>query len=135
MDKLSFDKTIKKFDLIISDLKYVDKKNDEMFRRVCIEIIQNSHSKMSAQNDFDTVAKFVVSRAIHAYKKPLGEHKNVLHAKSFKKIRAQTDILNYSNLGRICQFIKKSEITLVVKLLKIHYNFGLKATLSFVDSS
>ena len=133
MDKLSFDETMKKLDLIVSDMKCADAKNDAMFRRVCREIFQNSYSKLTAQNNLNTVAKMAISGAISAYKKSRGKYKKGSYAKSFKKICGQTDALNYSDLEKINQFMKKSEFTLVVKLLKIQYNFGLKEVISSVD--
>lgn len=133
MNRISFDETLKQLELTVSDMKYIDVQNNALFRRACSDIFQNSYTKLVSKNDWDAIPKLAVSGVISAYKKSRGKYKNGSYAKSFKKIYNQTHTVNYSDLEKIYQFVKESELESVVKLLKIQYHHGFKKSISAIS--
>jgi hypothetical protein len=133
MNRFSFDETINKLDLIVSEMKCADAKNDAMFRRICREIFQNSYSKLTEQNNLNTISRMAIVGAVSAYKKYKGQYNEGSFAKSFRKLNSQSIAITYSNLDKVNPFLKISEFALVVKLLKIQYNFGLNKAISSIN--
>ncbi len=133
MGKLSFDETIKRFDLIVSDMNEADVKNDIMFRIICREIFQKSYSKLDLQNNLNVVTKMAVVGIISAYKKAKGQYNEGSLVKSFRKLNSQSVAITYFDLDKVNQFLKISEFALVVKLLKIQYNFGLNKAIFSIN--
>jgi len=131
MHNLSFDGTLKEFDLIISNMSDADKKNDIMFRRICKEVFQKSYSNIKFQNNLDIGIRVGIGSII---KKSQGRYKKGSFAKSFRKLDHQINTPTFSDLKNINHFLEKSEFVLVVKLLKIQYNYGLKEAISFINS-
>jgi len=134
MHKLSFEKAMKEFDLIVSDMNDANKNNNIMFRNTCKEIFQKSYSKLEFQNTLDAGAKLLRVGIGSAIKKAQGRYKKGSFAKSFRKINHQTDVLTYSDLKKINHFLEVSEFTFVAKLLKIQYNYGFRRAISSVIS-
>lgn len=132
MCELSFDKTVNGFDLIVSVMNDANKKNDIMFRRICKEVFQKSFSKIEFQNNLDAGAKMVGVGIASAIQMARGRYKKGSFTKSFRKLNHQTNVVTYSNLNKINQFLKTSEFVSVVKLLKIQYNYGLHKTISII---
>ena len=132
MHELSFDKTVHGFDLIVSVMNDANKKNDTMFRRICKEVFQKSYSKLEFQNNLDVGAKMMGVGIASVIKKAQGRYKKGSFAKSFRKLNHQTNVVTYSNLHKINQFLETSEFVFVVKLLKIQYNYGLHKAISII---
>ena len=132
MRELSFDETVNGFDLIISVMNDANKKNDIMFRRICKEVFQKSFSKIEFQNNLDAGAKMVGVGIASAIQMARGRYKKGSFTKSFRKLNHQTNVVTYSNLHKINQFLKTSKFVSVVKLLKIQYNYGLHKTISII---
>ena len=134
MDKLSFDETMKRSDLIVSNMNEAGTKNNIMFRRICREIFQKSYSKLDFKNNLNVVTKTAIVGAISAYKKAKGQYNKGSFTKSFRKLNFSSALLTYSDLNKVDQFLKISEFTLVIKLLKIQYNYGLNKAISSINS-
>ena len=132
MRELSFDKTVNGFDLIVSVMNDANKKNDIMFRRICKEVFQKSYSKLEFQNNLVVGAKMMGVGIASVIKKTQGRYKKGSFAKSFRKLNHQTNVVTYSNLHKINQFLETSEFVFVVKLLKIQYNYGLYKAISII---
>lgn len=130
MSELSFDETIKKFDLIVSDMNNANKKNNLFFRRICKEVFQKSYYKLEFENNFDVGAKLAATGLASAIKKIQGRYKKGSFVKSFQKLNNQTNVAILSDLQKINNFIDTSEFSFVVKLLRIQYKYGLKRTIS-----
>ena len=133
MGKFSIDETIKRFDLIVSDMNEANIKNDIMFRRTCKEIFQKSYSKIDLQNNLNAVTKMAVVGVISAYKKAKGQYKKGSFAKSFVKLNSSSTIA-YSDLNKVNQFLKISGFVSVVKLLKIQHNYGFNKAIFSINS-
>ena len=132
MRELSFDETVNGFDLIVSVMNDANKKNDIMFRRICKEVFQKSYSKLEFQNNLVVGAKMMGVGIASVIKKTQGRYKKGSFAKSFRKLNHQTNVVTYSNLHKINQFLETSEFVFVVKLLKIQYNYGLYKAISII---
>ena len=132
MCELSFDKTVNGFDLIVSVMNDANKKNDILFRRICKEVFQKSFSKIEIQNNLDAGAKMVGVGIASAIQIARGRYKKGSFTKSFRKLNHQTNVVTYSNLHKINQFLKTSKFVSVVKLLKIQYNYGLHKAISII---
>ncbi|KFM15854.1 hypothetical protein SCCGRSA3_01946 [Marine Group I thaumarchaeote SCGC RSA3] len=132
MHELSFDKTTKRFDLIVLDMNDANKKNNLMFRRICKEVFQKSFSKIEFQNNLDAGAKMAGVGIVSAIQMARGKYKEGSFVKSFRKLNNQTSIVSYSDLNKVNQFLKTSDFTLVVKLLKLQYNYGLIKAISVI---
>ena len=134
MHKISFEKTMRKFDLIVSDMNDANKNNNIMFRRVCKEVFQKSYSKLEIQNNFNIGRKMLRVGTASAIKMARGRYKKGSFGKSFKKLNNQTNTPTYSDLKKINRFLDTSEFIFVTKLLKIQYNYGLNGVISFINS-
>ncbi|KFM20324.1 hypothetical protein AAA799P11_00071 [Marine Group I thaumarchaeote SCGC AAA799-P11] len=132
MHKLSFVKTMEQFDLMISVMDDANKKNNFMFRELCVEVFRKSYSKLKSKNDLNVTANFLVGELFSAINNNKTRNK-VTRAKSLRKLNAKKKVLTYSDLNKVCQFIKTSEFSLVVKLLKIQHNYGLNEAISAIS--
>ena len=132
MGELSFDKTIDRFDLIISDMNDADKKNNLMFRRVCKEVFQKSYSKLEIKNNLNIGKKMAAVGVSSAIKIVQRRYKKGSFTKLSKKLNHQTNVFTYSDLKKINRFLEISEFALVVKLLKTQYNYGLDEAVSSI---
>lgn len=109
-------------------------KNDVMFRRTCREIFQKSYSKFDLDSSLSNVTTLLVGKVISACQKSKTQNNNVVRAKSFRKLNLSSVTISYSDLGKINQFLKTSEFTLVVKLLKIQYDHGFRKAVFSINS-
>ncbi len=134
MHKLSFDKTIERFDLIISDMNDAERENNLMFRRICKEIFQKAYSDIQFQKHQDIIDKKFHMGITCIIKNARGHYKKSSLRKSFRKLNSQNHVITYSDLHKINLFLRTSEFTLVLKLLKIQYKYGLNEAISFTNS-
>jgi len=134
MHKLSFDETIKGFNLIVSSMNDANKKNNTLFRRICKEVFQKSYSELEFQNNLNAGAKMAGVGIASAIKMVQGRYKKGSFTKSFKKLNHQTNVFTCSDLKKINHFLEISEFAFVVKLLKTQYNYGLNTTISSIIS-
>jgi len=134
MYDLSFDKTLKGFDMIVSIMNEADKKNDLMFREICKEVIKKSYSKLEIHTTLNIGGNIVGVGIGSAIKMAFGQYKKGSFKKSSKKLYNQTIIPAYSDLEKINYFLDTSEFIFVTKLLKIQYKYGLRRTISSVIS-
>lgn len=125
---------MKRFDLIVSNMNYANKKNNTLFRRICKESFKKSYSELEIQNNLDVGAKMLGVGIISAIKMARGRHKKDSFAKSIKKLNHQTNVLTYSDLEKINYFLEISEFAFVIKLLKTQYNYDLNASVAFITS-
>ena len=134
MYNLSFDETLKGFDMTVSSMSDAEKKNDLMFREICKKIFQKSYSKLEIQNNLNVGAKIAGAGIGSIIKKAQGRYKKGSFKKSYKKLYNQTNIPTFSDLEKINHFLDTSEFIFVTKLLKIQYNYGLNSVISFINS-
>jgi len=134
MHKLSFDETIKGFDLIVSDMNDANKKNNTLFRRVCKEVFRKSYAEFKFQNNLNAGEIMLGVGIASVIKLAQGRYKKGSFTKSFKKLNHQTNVFTCSDLKKINHFLEISEFAFVVKLLKTQYNFGLNTTISSIIS-
>ena len=133
MCKLSFDKSINKFELIISKMSAVDKKNNLQFRIVCRQVFQKSFSEYHSKTTLKNGAKLLGVGIGAAIKNARGKHVQKNFAKSSKKTNYQNHSIDYSDMSKVYEFIRTSEFSLVVKLLKIQHNYGLSEAISSIS--
>ena len=131
MSKLSFDDTLKRFDLIVSSRSETDKKNNLMYRRICKEVFKKSYSNFQFHNTINVGINFAAAGIVSAIN---SRRKNKKHSfeKSFRKLNSQNHVITYSDLHKINCFLDKSEFALVLKLLKIQHKYGLNEAISSI---
>jgi len=134
MHKLSFDETMKRFDLIVSDMNDANKKNNTMFRRICKEVFQKSYAEFRIQNNLNIGGKMAGTGIVSVIQKARGQYKEGSFVKSFKKLNHKTSVFTYSDLNKINNFLQIAEFVFVVRLLKIQHNYGLNSSVSYVIS-
>ena len=85
MSKLSFDDTLKRFDLIVSSRSETDKKNNLMYRRICKEVFKKSYSNFQFHNTINVGINFAAAGIVSAIN---SRRKNKKHSfeKSFRKL-------------------------------------------------
>ena len=131
MSKLSFDDTLKRFDLIVSSRSETDKKNNLMYRRICKEVFKKSYSNFQFHNTINVGINFAAAGIVSAINSRR-KNKKYSFEKSFKKLNSQNHVITYSDLHKINCFLDKSEFALVLKLLKIQYKYGLNEAISSI---
>lgn len=132
MSKLSFDDTLRRFDLIISSRSETDKKNNLMYRRICREVFKKSYSNFQFHNTINVGVNLAAAGIVSAISSVRGRNKENSFVKSFRKLNSQNHVITYSDLDEINCFLDKSEFALVLKLLKIQYKYGLNEAISSV---
>ena len=132
MRKLSFDDTLRKFDLIISSRSETDKKNNLMYRRICREVFKKSYSNLQFHNTINVGVNLAAATIVSAINSVRGRNKENSFAKSFRKLNSQNHDITYSDLHKINCFLDKSEFALVLKLLKIQYKYGFNEAISSI---
>ena len=134
MGKLSFDETIKRFDLIVSNMNDANKKNNAMFRKICKEVFQKSYTKLKLQNNLGSGVKMLGIGIASVIKMASNRYEKGFFEKSVQKLNYQDNILSYSDIVMINHILKDGEFAFVVKLLKIQYYYGLIEAISSVSS-
>lgn len=129
MHSFYFDKSLERFDQIISDMSDANKKNDLMLRHVCKQIFQKSFSKLESQQTLESGGHLAGIGVVSLIKKVKGTYKEGTFSKSFKKLTSQTDVFSYSDLKKINEFLNNCEIQQAIKLLRIQYDLGIKEAL------
>lgn len=132
MSKLSFDDTLRRFDLIVSSRSETDKKNNLMYRRICREVFKKSYSNFQFHNTINVGVNLAAAGIVSAISSVRGRNKENSFVKSFRKLNSQNHVITYSDLDEINCFLDKSEFALVLKLLKIQYKYGLNEAISSV---
>jgi len=130
MHKLSFDETMGRFDLIVSDMNDVNKKNDAMFRKICKEVFQKSYTKLKLKNNLDAGSKMLGIGIASVIKMASKRYEKGFFEKSIQKLNHQDNIPSYSDMVMINHILKDDEFAFAVKLLKIQYNYGLAEAIS-----
>ena len=131
MNKLSFDDTLRRFDLIVSSRNDTDKKNNLMYRRICKEVFKKSYSNFQFHNTINVGVNFAAAGIVSTIN-IRRKNKKYSFTKSFKKLNSQNHVITYSDLNTINCFLDKSEFVLVLKLLKIQYKYGLNEAISSI---
>ncbi|PBO84224.1 MAG: hypothetical protein COA77_10490 [Thaumarchaeota archaeon] len=132
MSKLSFDDTLRRFDLIVSNRSETDKKNNLMYRRICREVFKKLYSNFQFHNTINVGVNFAAAGIVSAINSKR-KNKKYSFAKSFRKLNSKNYVITYSDLHKISCFLDKSEFVLVLKLLKIQYKYGLNEAISSIS--
>ena len=132
MSKLSFDDTLRRFDLIVSSRSETDKKNNLMYRRICKEVFKKSYSNFQFHNTINVGINFAAAGIVSAINSVRGRNKENSFTKLFRKLNSQNHDITYSDLHKINCFLDKSKFALVLKLLKIQYKYGLNEAISSI---
>lgn len=132
MSKLSFDHTLRRFDLIVSSRSETNKKNNLMYRRICKEVFKKSYSNFQFHNTINIGVNLAAAGIVSVINSARGKNKENSFAKSFRKLNSQNYDITYSDLHKINCFLDKSEFALVLKLLKIQYKYGFNEAISSI---
>lgn len=128
-----FYSSLEKIDEAAFEITSAKKNNDALFRRLSKEVFQKSFSKVEFQSNLDAGARMAGVGIASAIQIARGRYKKDSFTKSFKKLHRQTDVVTFSDLNKINQFLQTSEFASVVKLLKIKHNYGLHKAVSVIS--
>ena len=134
MHKLSFDETMKGFDLIVSTMNDANKKNNTMFRTLCKEVFKKSYAKLESQKNLDTCGKMLGIGIASVIKMAGKQYEKGFFKKSVQKLNHQDGIPSYADMLLINSILEDTEFAFVVKLLKIQRKYGLIEAISSVST-